>query len=177
MNGLGIALATAALQVTLAGAPAAALVALSGRRSPRTAAALAAAALGLCALLTAAALAPSPGWWSWGEFTHAQPAVADDQQPAIARSSGEPAAGGWRIALRRLTELLPAAVPENAPARSTWSAWSLLTGLFLAGAGFEALRLLAGLRAVAACRCRSRPIADVGLLRLAEELRSMLGGR
>src|SRR5205085_1740079 len=65
----------------------------------------------------------------------------------------------------------------NGPTPSTWSAWSLLAGLFLAGTAFEALRLLVGLLAVAACRRRSRPIADVGLRRLADELRSALGCR
>ena len=69
MNGLGIALATAALQVTLAAGLAVVLVGAVGRRSPRAAAALAALALGLCGLLTAATLAPSPHWWSWGELT------------------------------------------------------------------------------------------------------------
>jgi beta-lactamase regulating signal transducer with metallopeptidase domain len=177
MNGLGIALATAALQVTLAAGPAAVVVVLAGRRSPRTAAALAAVALGLCALLSAAALAPSPRWWSWGELTHVQPNPGYAPTPADVSSAAGPTLGGWRTTLRRLIDLLPAAESPNSPPRPAWSAWSLLAGLFLAGLTVEALRLLAGLRAVALCRRRSQPILDAGLLRLADELRATLGGR
>jgi beta-lactamase regulating signal transducer with metallopeptidase domain len=177
MNGLGIALATAALQVTLAAAPAAVLVALAGRRSPRTAAALAAAALGLCALLTAAALAPSPGWWSWAYVSGGRPSAASEPTTTAAPAPGGAPAGSWRVTLRRLTDLLPVAAPADGPPPAILSARSLLAGLFLAGVGFEVLRLLAGLRAVVACRRRSRPIADADLLRLADELWSALGGR
>jgi beta-lactamase regulating signal transducer with metallopeptidase domain len=175
MNGLGISLATAAVQVTLAAVPAVVLVAWAGRRSPRAAAALAAVALGLCFLLTAAALGPLPGWWSWNSSIGVQ--SPDSPTPSLSGddSAARPSdTGGWRPTLRRLTDLLPAVAPTaiEVPA---WSAWALLAGLFVVGLAVEALRLLAGLAAVAVCRYRSRPIKDTGLTRLADDLRSALG--
>jgi beta-lactamase regulating signal transducer with metallopeptidase domain len=170
MNHLGITLATAAVQVTLLALPALALVAWAGRRSPRAAAALAAAALGLCVLLTASALGRLPGWWSW-----ATPAAAvPELPPSVPASAGAsaPAADGW-LPLHRLTDLLPAAgVP--AVEQPAWAPWTLLAGLFAAGLAVEAVRLLIALAAVAACCRGSRPIDDPALLHLANDLRMTL---
>ncbi len=178
MNGFGIALTTAAVQVTLATLPAAALVLIAGRRSPRTAAALAGVALGSCVLLTAAAFTPSPRWWSWGELAQ-PPGVARQESGTTATPSGGDhlPADGWRLSLQRLTQLLPAHDDATRPSRPGWSAWALLTGLFLAGTAAELLRLLLGLRAVASCRQLSRPVHDSDLWQLADELRTALGCR
>src|SRR5262245_50632408 len=117
MNGFGIALATAAVQVTLATLPAAALVLIVGRRSPRTAATLAGVALGSCVLLTAVAFAPSPRWWSWGDLAQPLSVARHESLPTTTSAGVRPPADGWRISLRRLTRLLPAYDQAAGPPR------------------------------------------------------------
>jgi Zn-dependent protease with chaperone function len=171
MNGFGIALVTAALQVTLAAGTAVIAVLAAGRSSPRTAAGLAVLALGLCELLTIASAAPSPTWWSWNEFIREPSALMSAPSPPPAPASSETGAvgDGWRLSMSRLVELLPAS-PNNAPARKGWSGWTLLAALFLCGLAVEVFRLLRDMRSVAVCRRRGRPICDPDLLSMRDEL-------
>jgi Zn-dependent protease with chaperone function len=174
MNQFGIALATAALQATLAAGTAVVAVMVVGRRSPRTAATLSILALGLCGLLTIATVAPSPPWWSWDEFIREPSATTSDPSPSPVSGVDGPARDGWHVSIRRLVELLPTAAPHNAPPGPGWSGWSLLAGLFLAGLAVELLRLLVGLGAALACCRRSRSIIDARLLRMMDDLSAAL---
>jgi beta-lactamase regulating signal transducer with metallopeptidase domain len=172
MNHLGMTLVTAAVQVTLAALPAVFVVAACGRRNPRTAAALSLVALVVCLGLTVTAFAPPPPWREWlcqaGAPTTAQLLLAGE--PPQAPESEGPALG---VPLRRLLDLLSTVAPA-APERQTWSASTWLTTVALAGAALAAVRLIAGLRAVAACRASSRPIDDAALRRLVDDLRSAI---
>jgi BlaR1 peptidase M56 len=173
MTSLGIALVTAAVQVTLAALIAIAVVMWAGRRSPRAAAGLAAAGLGLCSLLSLAAVGPVPGWWTW-EATHPHAAQGPNVLEPVEAPAPSPA-GGFVFPLRRLAALLPAAgfvPPEREP---TGGIWPVLAVTFIAGVGFEGFRVAAGLFAVAALRRRSVPIRDPNLIAEVDELRRSLG--
>jgi beta-lactamase regulating signal transducer with metallopeptidase domain len=175
MNHLGMTLVTAAVQVTLAALPAVVVVALSGRRSPRTAAALAFVSLALCVGLTISAFAPPPPWRNWLSDNGPRPiapTLAFDEQSGAGVS--EPAALG--VPLRRLLDLLSMS-DVAASERQTWSVWAWLALSALLATLLAAVRLIAGLRTIAACRASSRPIRDAALRRLLDELRSAVGCR
>lgn len=175
MNQLGITIATAAVQVTLAVIPAVIIVAMIGRRSPRAAATLSIVALVLCLGLTVTAFVPSPPWREWlsAAGTRSTPVIAAANAQPDATESGPI---GWGVPLRRLMELLSVS-GRVGPEQQAWSGWALLALVVLAGAGLAAFRLTFGLWAVAACRARSRPIRDAGVQQLVDALRSELGCR
>ena len=111
MTTLGLALAIAAVQVTVAGIVAVVVVRIASRRSPQTAVALAGASLGLCSLLTAAAIGPLPRWWTWETSlpSAALPAAASpDRRPQTPLDGPSPL-----MPLRRLK--LPKRPPPVSP--------------------------------------------------------------
>jgi beta-lactamase regulating signal transducer with metallopeptidase domain len=172
MTTFAIALVTAALQVTLVAVPAVAVIAWAGRRSPRTGANLAITALLACALLSVVAVAPLPHWWTWdapAEMRPGPPAPEVDQVVSTLNSDTV----GWRIPFGRLTALLSTPVPSPADAKSRWTAWTFVVGIFFAGLAIEVIRLLAGLRAVAAIRRRSIPVQE--LIAEMDEMRREFG--
>jgi len=171
MNQLGITLATAAVQVTLAALPAVIIVALCGRRSPRTAAALSLCGLALCLGLTATAFAPPPPWREW--LNPPDPVSAAPEIRSGRPTTSEGGASGFIIPLRRLIDVLPA-IGSPAAEQSSWSGWAWLAMAALVGAVLATVRLFAGLRTVAIHRARSRPIHDAALGRLVDELRQTL---
>jgi beta-lactamase regulating signal transducer with metallopeptidase domain len=173
MNHLGVTLVTAAVQVTLAMIPAVIVVAVTGRRNPRTAAAFATVSLVLCLGLTATAFAPSPPWRDWLADV-GMPSMPPRVQPGARPAPSGSDAAGLGVPIRRLLELLSVSGSVEQE-QQTWSAWAWLAIVALAGTGLAALRLTARLWAVAACRARSRPIRDAALRRLVDDLRRDLG--
>lgn len=175
MTSLGIALATAAIQVTLAALIATIVVAAVARRNPRAGVVLAAAALGLCGSLSLAALAPLPGWWTWDTL----PPPADRPAEVIAGETPAPptVVGGITIPLRRLAAVLPSAAEIAHHEESARSVWPILAALFIAGGAVETFRLSAGLIGVAAVRRRSKPIVDPDLDAEVDHLHRLLGVR
>jgi beta-lactamase regulating signal transducer with metallopeptidase domain len=177
MTHLGITLATAAVQVTLAAVPAVVLVAWAGRRSPRAAAAFAAVALALALALTATCFAPRPAWWAWpGQAERHQPHASSGDTPLGAHAHGTRDQPGWPFPVARWAELLSPGV-EPGPGPNRWTGWAVWAGVCLTGAAVGCVRMLIGLRAVVSCRRRSRPVDDASLRRLADELRAALGCR
>ena len=173
MTTLGIAIVTASLQAILVGLIAMAAIGWAGRRNPRTGVGLSAAALASCALLLVVAVAPLPEWWTYKASSAAVPSGTVEASSAL---DGPPISAdhGWRIPLTRLASLLPSAIRLTATG-SSWSIWAIIGGLFLAGVGFEAVRLLAGLWAVAAIRRRSKSVADASLIAEVNDLRQQFG--
>ena len=172
MTSFGITLFTAALQVTVAALIASAIVMIAARRSPRHGAGLAVAALGLCSLLSLAAIATVPDWWTWDKQrlrAETQPNAAAEQEPTARPSD----TGGLAIPFHRLVRLLPSAGTIETDRKPQWNAWSIIAAVFLAGVAFELVRLAAGLFAVAAIRRRSVPVAN--LTAEMEELCQCLG--
>jgi beta-lactamase regulating signal transducer with metallopeptidase domain len=176
MTSLGIALTTAAVQVTLAAAAALGIVALAGRRNSRTAATLAATALGLSVLLTLAAAAPTPHWWSWDSVTpmvDIAPTVSE--QSDLAPETNQ--SGGLMRSFRRFLAVLPVAESKLANPESQWSVWSIVVAVFFVGSAIDLARLASGLVVIAAIRRRSTPIVDPGLTTETDDLQQALGIR
>ncbi len=174
MTHFAIAIVTAGIQVTLVALLAVVVIAWAGRRSPRTGANLAAAALVACALLSVVAVAPLPYWWAWNAPTgpQVQP-TADAVYEAISNSSSD--VGGWRIPLGRLTALLSATAPTPARPEAGWNAWTIVGGAFLAGLAVATVRLLSGVWAVAAIRRRSAAVTDAAVSAQVDEIRREFG--
>ncbi len=170
MTNFGIALVTAALQITLVALPAVAVIAWAARRSPRTGVSLAMAVLLLCTVLSVVAVIPLPHWWAWDTPAESVTrSLPDAEEPAISVRASE--TGGWRLPLSRLTALLPATTPSPAVPDSHWNVWTIVGGLFLAGLAVEAIRLLAGLWTVAAMRRRSVLVSMPDLTAEMDEMR------
>jgi beta-lactamase regulating signal transducer with metallopeptidase domain len=176
MTSLGITLATAALQISFAALVAAALVIGAGRRSPRTAAALAAAGLGFCCLLTVVAVAPLPDWWTWDAVAATGPraAIAAEIQHLPAATS---TADGAFIPIRRLVALLPSSGSVVPSTGWHWNAWAVVAVLFFAGLSFEFCRLAWAVAAVGKIRRRSDVVNDPILVAEVDELRRTLNIR
>ena len=169
MTTFGIALVTAALQVTLVAILAIAVIAWAAHRSPRTGANLATAALVACALLSVIAVVPLPNWWAWDSATDvAAGPLSGGLDQAVSTSNSE--VGGWRLPIGRLTALLSTAGQSPAEPESRWNTWTIIGGVFLAGLTIEAIRLLAGLWAVAFIRRGSAPITASRLIAQVDEM-------
>jgi beta-lactamase regulating signal transducer with metallopeptidase domain len=175
MTTFGIALATAAVQVTLAALVALVVVAYLTRRSPRTAVAISAAGLGLCALLTLGATVAIPGWWTWDSLPNPPTAAASafTKRPVPTTSTSSE----FSFPIRRLLSLLPQPPARPGESQSHRTVWTIIPFAILAGAAWELFRLVAAVVAVGRIRRRSVVVADVTLLAEVDALRQTLGLR
>jgi beta-lactamase regulating signal transducer with metallopeptidase domain len=174
MTSLGIAIITAAIQVTLLALPAVALIAWAARRSPRAGANLAAAALVACAMLSVIAVVPLPHWWTWDAppSVEASPLTAETD---LVTSSSNSDGGRWHMPLSRLTALLSATGPSPTATESPWNAWTIVGGVFLTGLTVECLRLLSGLWAIAVIRRQTTSITVPDLIAQVDEMSREFG--
>jgi beta-lactamase regulating signal transducer with metallopeptidase domain len=182
MSDLGIELAWSALQVTLLGLMTAALAAAAGRRNPAAGAAVIAAGLAGCAMLTLMALCPVPAGWAWAELPtpDVEPASPPGQveetsrtPPNVVAASAE--RGRISLALRDLLRRLPAGSDRSDREPSGilgWGAWAWVVAV---AATLGVVRLLAGLWAVSRCRRRSRAVDDLALCSLVGLIQKEIG--
>jgi hypothetical protein len=155
---------------------AAALAWWSARRAARSAVVVLAGAVAIFLALSVAAFCPAPEWCHWSPVT-AEPApeaIAEADGPApVARLPDAPAEG---LDLAKAWHLLRSFSEHEAPQSPAWQHGSaILVALYGLGLAIAGLRLLSGWLAIRALRRRSRPIADAGLLELADSLRAALG--
>jgi beta-lactamase regulating signal transducer with metallopeptidase domain len=185
MNDLGLTVAWTAVQVSLVLMPAVVLHGLASRRSPASGAWVVSMSLGLVAAFNLLSLAPR-GW------TPTSATVSVARRESVAASgrveqgrgrgdfvpAGAPAGDPSPFTFARLRavwERFERATAEPAARCRPWG--SSLALAWLTGAGVGLLRLLIGLWAVHLCRRRSRPVDDIDLARLLEEVRASMGCR
>jgi beta-lactamase regulating signal transducer with metallopeptidase domain len=176
MTALCIQAGWLAVRVSVVGLIAASLALWSARRAARSAVVVLAAAVAILLALSVAAFCPVPEWCHWSSVADepVRAATADVDGPApVARPPDAPAEGldlakAWRL-LRSFSE-------HEAPPSPAWENISaIFVALYGLGAAIAGMRLVSGWLAIRALRRRSRPIADAGLLELADSLRRALG--
>ncbi|HUE17152.1 MAG TPA: M56 family metallopeptidase [Planctomycetaceae bacterium] len=189
MNVSGDALLWCPVQVTVLALAALGIEAIIGRRRPAAGALVAASALVAVVGLTATALSPWPDWgmtWNrlpWRHATASTVSFADGSVLDAAtkfptlRVGHESRSDGSQ--LKQSTIAAPQT--DSLLARS-WTAiadnWAVVAvALYLVGIVGMAVRIVLGLTAVRGYRRNSRPVADRGLVELAEDVRVQLGCR
>ena len=179
MNDLGLTLLWLAVQVALLLAPALALNALASRRGPAAGASVAVLSLGLVVALNVMLLVPRIEWSDKVLATEIAPpaqALENSTEPnsaanslgldVIPRGAKRGRALAW---LEVAWDRLGRGASEPAVRAKPWG--SILAVLALAGTATGLLRLTIGFWAVALCCRRGRPVEDLGMTGLLEELR------